>query len=152
MDIKKIILWIVVLVLVELVTIMVINKYYVGDVFIIIPNVLEFRPTFNTGVASTSVLNVFFLLRLVILSTLLALVFFFYRNKRKKKTNTKYLDIFFILIVSSAIISILSLIFKDINLSYILLNPFFTFGLIDIYTICGITAFLFHLIFPKKIE
>jgi hypothetical protein len=150
MSLKKVILWIALLVFIDQIIKIVINNYFLDTGFVIIPPVFEFRPVFNAKgpyfTAHLLKLNIDLNIVCVFYAVVLCLIIILHNKIRKAKNNTVFLDFMFILAIAAHVCALAGFMFwKKGCLDYIYLKPLFVFDLKDLYIDCFICLFGFFL-------
>jgi hypothetical protein len=140
MSIKKVILWIAMLVFIDQIIKIIINKYFFDYRFEIIPSLFEFRPVFNgKGPYYFHLLNLNINLIIITVfnAVILGLVSIWYNKVRRAKNSILLLDFAFIFFVAVFVCSIISFtVWEKGCLDYIYLKPLFVFDLKDLYGNC----------------
>lgn len=119
----------------------IIAAHWAGKAIVIIPGVMEFRPTVNLDHSYLNqVLNLGMgFWRTMILSILSAVLFFtLYKLLRQRSVNVRLLDASLIFIFSAVSSALFSHILGNGVLDYICLRHLFTFDLKDAYVWTGI--------------
>ena len=148
---KKIIFWIICLVLADQITKLIIVNFFIDTKFYLIEPILGFRPVFNTQYSyfnDVLKLNLGLLPHAILLILAQFIILFYYGYYRIAQHSSKLLDISFVFGQSGLICVFCGFFFwKAGILDYIYLY-FFTVDLKDIYLNCF--AFLFLLNYHKN--
>ena len=155
MSLKKVILWIVALIAIDLLIKEIIYRYFFDVSFDIIPSLLEFYPKFNTQYSYLNVLlnshynvNIGLIWHILFILVMQVVIISIY-NYWKKKNHTKLLDFALIFFEAGYISAFISYFLKNGCLDYIYLKPLFIFDLKDVYLNCF--SFLFPVYVLKTI-
>ena len=153
MKTQKVITWIIILVIIDQAIKILIHNVY-GDIhFDIIPNLIEFKPTFNVKHSwVNSLLNKNFGINIglaphvilyLMIGFLVPLYFSYFRNKiSSDKTIIDIATIFMMAAIVCALIG--NIVWTKGTLDYIYLKPWFVFDLKDVYIDFGIVMFLVY--------
>jgi hypothetical protein len=140
MSVKKVILWIVMLVFIDQIIKLVVNNYFLETGFVIVPSLFEFRPVFNGKgpyVFHLLSVNISLIIVSVFYIAMLGFVSVLYNKIRRAKNNTMLLDYAFIFYTAGIICGIISFtLWEKGCLDYIYLKPLFVFDLKDLYIDC----------------
>jgi len=151
MKIRTILFWVIILVIIDQIIKIIVHSYFLETRFDIIPQLFEFKPTFNTKHSYFNALLykhfnidiglyahiIIFLIAEIIILTL----YTFFRNIDLK--SKKLLDLAFIFQLAGMICAVSgNLIWKKGTLDYIYLKPLFVFDLKDLYLNCFLVLFL----------
>ena len=158
MKARTIILWTLILIVIDQSVKIIINAYFVGCKFDIIPSLVEFNPTFNVRHSYVNTLlndnfglNVGLLPHVILYLFIGILIYAYFSYMRSTIAGHKILidgaSICFYASLFCALIG--NLIWKKGTLDYIELKPLFVFDLKDIYIDSGIVLFLLYIIKNK---
>lgn len=133
---KKIWASIFVLVGIEQIIKIIINKNFFESRFAILPPILYFEPKFNRNYSwfnSMFQLGVSKWMHIAFVSIMLAIIYLFYRYLNDRVGTNKLINTMFVFLFSGTVCSLIDKIFWDGSLDYILIKGFFTFDLKDVY-------------------
>lgn len=153
MSIRKIIIWILLLIVIDQAIKIVINSFFLESQFEIIPSLFEFKPFFNTKHSyPNSLLYEHFNIDMglwfhgiLFLIILIVATFFLVYVRNNIQGDKKLLDLAYIFLFAAAICSISgNFIWEKGVLDFIYLKPFFIFDLKDLYANCFVILFLIY--------
>ena len=153
MKMKTIITWIFILVLIDQTIKILINIYFGGIYFEIIPSLIEFKPTFNERHSWVNILlndnfglNVGLIPHIILyllIGILVPMYFSYFKNKIID--NKKFIDVAAIFMMAAILCALIgNIIWTKGTLDYIYLKPLFVFDLKDLYIDFGIVTFLLY--------
>jgi hypothetical protein len=146
MSTKKILFWIFIFIFIDQIVKIIINHYFFEFKFEIIPDLLEFRPVFNSeGSYLLNLLNLKIGVGILIgfYFVLLCLSIIFYILVRKARKNTMLFDLTFIFVAAALVCYLTGNIFWTKGcLDYIHLKSLFIFDLKDLYIDCFICLYI----------
>ncbi len=153
MKTRTVILWIFVLVATDQAIKIIINTHFVDEHFVLIPSLVEFKPTFNDKHSFANVLlnrylniNVGLLPHLVLflfIGTAISSYFFYLRNNINK--GARIIDTSIIFLFAGIICALIgNLIWEKGTLDYVYLKPLFVFDLKDVYGDIGAILLLLY--------
>jgi len=153
MKTKTIIAWIFILILIDQSIKILINIYFRGIYFAIVPSLIEFKPTFNVQHSWVNTLlnknlgmNVGLFPHVILyllIGILVPMYFSYFRNNILH--NKKIIEIATVLMMAAIICALIgNIIWAKGTLDYIYLKPLFVFDLKDLYIDFGILTFLLY--------
>ena len=151
MKTHKLIFWIVLLIVIDQTVKIIINSFFLGVQFDIIPPLFEFKPTFNDKHSYVNDLlyknfNIdmglwFHIILFLFIGIIIFILYDYYRNNIFG--NKKLLDAAFIFYAAGFICAFIgNLIWKKGTLDFIYLKPLFIFDFKDLYVNCFVVLFL----------
>lgn len=153
MKTRRVILWILILVVIDQTIKIIIDTYFGECQFEIIPSLLEFNPTFNVkhSWVNTLLNNNFginvglwpHIIMYLFIGVLIPIYFSYFRNNMPY--NKKLIDAATIFIMAALLCALIgNLIWKKGTLDYIYLKYLFVFDLKDLYIDFGVALFLIY--------
>jgi len=155
MKARTVILWTLILIVIDQSVKVIINAYFLGCKFDIIPSLVEFNPTFNVRHSYVNTLlndnfglNVGLLPHIILYLFIGILIYAYFSYMRNMIVGHKMLiDGAFIFLYAGLFCALIgNLIWEKGTLDYIELKPLFVFDLKDIYIDFGIVLFLLYVI------
>lgn len=147
MKTKNLIWWVLALASLDVLIKVIIDTWFLDSRFTILPNLLEFKPTFNDIAPYFIQLlgyRIDHISHIILVCVVALAACYIYKRALRKAINPKWLNIAFALIFAAILSSLTAqLIYKGI-LDYIYLKPLFVFDLKDVYVNCGTIIFLFY--------
>lgn len=159
MKTRKIIIWILLLILIDQLVKLIIYNVLSDVHFELIPNLIEFKPTYNAKHSwVNSLLNKNFGInvglyfhRLLYLFLGIALPMYFSFLREKIALDNKLIDIATIYMTSAIVCALLgNIVWTKGTLDYIYLKPWFVFDLKDVFVDIGVVFFLVYAFKNRK--
>lgn len=153
MSVRKLAIWIIALVAIDMLIRIIIGVFWLDVRFDIIPGLFEFKPVFNTAhsyINGLLGLGIGYWPHLAIAIFAVAVAFFLCGFARKYGSGKKLTDVAFIFLISGGLCSLIIHIVWGKCLDYIYLKPLFVFDLKDLYINAGVILVLVSLLGDKK--